>query len=164
VLYWRKPAGLRLVQEKPSAEELVADGGTAWWYLPAEKTVRVYEGVDLAGGFRPLTAFFGGADELRKHFAVAAAPDDPARPGASGFVMTPRDAGAEPGGAITVWCGEDAVLEGFRLTSGTGETTDFFLESPETDPALPPDFFRFEAPGGTRVIVEDPDGGREGGM
>ncbi|MDR1080218.1 MAG: outer membrane lipoprotein carrier protein LolA [Deltaproteobacteria bacterium] len=164
VLYWRKPMELRLIQEKPSEEELVTDGGTAWWYLPGEKTVRVYEGVELAEGFRPLTAFFDGADELRKHFTVTAAQDDPARPGATGFVMTPRETAAEPGNAITVWCGEDAVLEGFRLTSGTGERTDFYLESPETNPSLPPNFFRFEAPRGTKVIVEDPDGGREGGM
>jgi outer membrane lipoprotein-sorting protein len=165
VLYWQKPMGLRLVQDQPSEEELVTDGDTAWWYLPGEKTVRVYKGVELAEGFRPLTAFFDGADELRKHFVVTAAQEDPARPEATGFVMTPRETetAADPGSAITVWCGEDAVLEGFRLTSGTGERTDFYLESPETNPSLPPNFFQFEAPKGTKVVVEDPEGGREGG-
>ncbi|MDR1312118.1 MAG: outer membrane lipoprotein carrier protein LolA [Deltaproteobacteria bacterium] len=164
VLYWEKPLGLRLVQDKPAEEELVTDGATAWWYLPSEKTVRVYEGVDLAEGFRPLTAFFDGADELKRHFTVTAAQEDPARPGATGFVMTPKDEAADPGNTITVWCGADAVLEGFRLTSGTGERTDFYLESPETNPSLPTGFFRFEAPKGTKVVREDPDGGREGGF
>jgi outer membrane lipoprotein-sorting protein len=159
VLYWQKPLGLRLVQESPAREELVTDGTTAWWYLPSEKTVRVYEEMDLAEGFRPLTAFFDGADELKRHFAVTPAPADPARPGDSGFVMTPKDKAAEPGNAITVWCGPDAILKGFRLTSGTGERTDFYLESPETNPSLPPDFFSFKAPRGTKVVVGDPDGG-----
>jgi outer membrane lipoprotein-sorting protein len=162
VIYWRKPLGLRLVQEKPSAEELVTDGATAWWYLPSEKTVRVYEGADLAEGLRPLTAFFDGADELKKHFRITAAPADPARPEASGFVLTPREGGdAASGGAITVWCGPEAVLEGFRLSSGTGERTDFYLDSPEINPSIPQGFFRFDPPRGTRVVREEAEG-REG--
>ncbi|MDR3155286.1 MAG: outer membrane lipoprotein carrier protein LolA [Deltaproteobacteria bacterium] len=163
VLYWKKPLGLRLAQEKPSAEELVTDGATAWWYLPAEKTVRVYEGFDLAEGFRPLTAFFDGADELKKHFLITAAQEDPSRPGATGFVLAPKEKEAGEDGAaagtITVWCGEEAVLEGFRLSSGTGEKTDFYLDSPEINPELPEDFFRFKPPRGTAVVREEAEGG-----
>jgi outer membrane lipoprotein-sorting protein len=158
VLYWRKPLGLRLVQGLPQEEELVTDGGTAWWYLPSERTVRVYEGVDMAEGFRPLTAFFDGAEELKRHFVVTSAPDDPARPGASGFVLTPKEPGGAAGNAITVWCGEDASLVGFRLTSGTGERTDFFLDAPEVNPPMPPGFFEFQAPRGVKVVREEAEG------
>ncbi|MDR2613639.1 MAG: outer membrane lipoprotein carrier protein LolA [Deltaproteobacteria bacterium] len=161
-LYWRKPLGLRLVQEKPSREELVTDGATAWWYLPSERIVRVYEGVELAEGFRPLTAFFDGAEELQRHYRVTAAPDDPARPGASGFVLTPREGDGGAQDTIVVWCGPDAALTGFRLVAGTGERTDFFLDSPEINPSLPEGFFRFRAPRGTRVVREESEG-REGG-
>jgi outer membrane lipoprotein-sorting protein len=154
VLYWRKPHSLRLVQERPAPEELVTDGATAWWYVPSEKTVHVYEGESLAEGFRPLAAFFDGADELKRHYRITSAPPDPSRPGASGFVLNPKG-GADAGASvITVWCGQDTVLEGFRLSSGTGEKTDFYLESPEADPALPGDFFVFRAPRGVRVVRE----------
>jgi outer membrane lipoprotein-sorting protein len=107
-LFWKKPYSLRLEQASPRAEEMLTNGETAWWYVPADKAVHVYKDVDISGEFYPLTTFFDGLDELKKYFKISSAPENASRDGEFGFVLTPLKEGSY--GTITVFCDLESIL------------------------------------------------------
>jgi outer membrane lipoprotein-sorting protein len=156
-LYWRKPYSLRLDQLGPEKEEMVVDGttGTAWWYIPKEKTAHVYRDLELDSEFFALMSFFDGVDELKKNFVVSALPEGEARGALKGFVFTPT--GNRTGGPIVIFCDKVPKLQGFRISSETGERTDFYLNYLSPNASLAPTLFDFKPPKGTEVI----EGGAE---
>ena len=42
-LTFASPNKLRLDQRKPRAELLISNGEKAWWYIPGEKTVQIFQ-------------------------------------------------------------------------------------------------------------------------
>jgi outer membrane lipoprotein-sorting protein len=156
-LYWKKAYSIKLEQAKPQKEELLTNGSVAWWYLPKEKAVHVYRGLDFSGEFYPLAAFLDGLDELKKHFRISKAPEASERPGEYGFLLTPEKEGSY--GSITAYCDENATLTGFRLSSATGEQTDFVLIDPAINPNLKDSFFVWKAKRGVRMVEENMDEG-----
>jgi outer membrane lipoprotein carrier protein len=153
-LYWARPDRLLLDQKAPQPEAMVTDGKTIWWHIPAEKIVYRYQDVDVAGQLRPLLSFLSGINSLTADFDVSPAPADDTRPGQYGLALLPK---VSEGGEdkLTVWCGPDFALTGFKLESVTGETTDFyffeFVDNPTLDEAL----FNFKVPSGTEVVEEE---------
>jgi len=155
VLYWSRPDKLLLDQSTPQPETMVTDGSTVWWHLPEEKLVYRYRNIDVAGQLKPLMLFLGGLDSLNAEFNVSQAPFDQARPGQHGLILVPRS-GPEGGvDRLTVWCDNQFILTGFRLSSITGETTDFYLTGFRENPKLDKKMFTFRIPRGTEVIEED---------
>ena len=69
-LIFASPDKLRLDQRKPRAELLVSNGEKAWWYIPGEKTVQVFQVKDYGQQVKPITEFFSGLGGLEKHFTV----------------------------------------------------------------------------------------------
>jgi outer membrane lipoprotein-sorting protein len=153
VLRWKKMSKLRLDQSQPSREALMTDGETVWWHLPAENQVRVYREIDLAGELAPLLSFMSGLDVLTERFIVAEAGREDARKGMTGLVLTDKGA-TEEAGQIVIYCDRQFALTGFRLSSLTGEKTDFFITDPEINPGFEDSLFVLEIPDGARVIEE----------
>jgi outer membrane lipoprotein carrier protein len=153
VLQWKQLSKLRLDQREPSQELLMTDGSTVWWYMPQEKQVRIYRDIDLAGELAPLLTFMSGLKTLRDNFRITEAVKGDARKGQTGLILEPKD-NPEEGGLIIVYCDKDFALTGFRLSSLTGEKTDFWLTEPKINPALEDKFFVFEIPKNTIVIEE----------
>ena len=155
VLSWERPDKLLLDQASPDKEVMVTDGSTVWWHIPAEKLVYRYRNIDVAGQLKPLMSFLGGLNGLNAAFKVSQAPFDKARPGQHGLVLVPKN-GPEGGvDKLTVWCDGNFILTGFRLSSSTGETTDFYLTGFTENPKLARSIFSFKVPKGTEVIEED---------
>lgn len=154
VLSWQKPDKLLLDQASPAPELMLTDGHTVWWHIPAEKLAYRYRNIDVAGQLKPLLSFLGGLNSLNAEFNVALAPADKGRPGHHGLVLTPK--GGPEGGVerLTVWCDGSFALTGFRLSSITGETTDFYFSGFSENPKLPNSLFSFKVPRGTEVIEE----------
>jgi len=69
-LTFASPNKLRLDQNQPRAELLVSNGEKAWWYIPGEKTVQVFQVKDYGQQVKPITEFFSGLGGLEKHFTV----------------------------------------------------------------------------------------------
>ena len=154
ILYWARPAKLFMDQQSPQPEAMITDGSTVWWHIPSEQLVYRYRNIDVAGQLKPLMSFLGGLDTLNSDYNVALAPFDSARPGQYGLTLSPK-AGADGGvDRLTVWCDDAFTLTGFRLTSVTGETTDFYLTGFKENPKLENRLFSFRVPRGTEVIEE----------
>ncbi len=154
VLFWARPAKLLIDQQSPQPEAMVTDGSTVWWHIPTEHLVYRYRNIDVAGQLKPLMSFLGGLDSLNADFNVSLAPFDSARPGQYGLTLSPKG-GAEGGvDRLTVWCDGSFIITGFRLTSITGEATDFFLTGFKENPRLDHKIFNFKVPRGTEVVEE----------
>ncbi len=154
VLYWSRPDKLLLDQSSPQPETMVTDGRTVWWHLPSEKLVYRYRNIDVAGQLKPLLSFLGGLEALSADFKVSQAPPEQGRPGQHGLALAPKK-GPEGGvDRITVWCDENFTLTGFRLSSVTGETTDFYLTGFTENPRLDAAKFSFKPPRGTEIVEE----------
>jgi outer membrane lipoprotein-sorting protein len=157
IFYWKKAYSLKVEQTKPAPEDLMTDGTTAWWYVPKEKVVHIYRDLDFQGEFFPLTAFFDGLEELKKHFDISPSQADSVRAGEYGFDLYPlKDDGSY--GTITVYCDKDANLTGFKLVSATGEKTDFSLQNPEINPEIKDSFFIYKKKRGVREVEEKEEG------
>ncbi|MDR0355434.1 MAG: outer-membrane lipoprotein carrier protein LolA [Deltaproteobacteria bacterium] len=154
LLQWEKVSKLRLDQKKPASEAMMTDGQIVWWHIPSEKLVYIYRDVDLAGELAPLLSFMSGLDDLREKFFIRLADGEDLRPGQTGLELAAKD-GSEERGQIIIYCDEDYVLTGFRLSSLTGEKTDFFLSRPKMNPRFSKGHFVFEVPRGTTVIEEE---------
>ncbi len=153
-MFWARPAKLLIDQTSPQPEAMVTDGSTVWWHIPGEQLAYRYRNIDVAGQLKPLVSFLGGLESLNADFKVSLAPFDPARPGQYGLTLIPKT-GAEGGvDRLTVWCDESFIITGFRLTSITGEATDFFLTGFKENPKLDPKIFNFKVPRGTEVVEE----------
>ncbi|MDR2367221.1 MAG: outer-membrane lipoprotein carrier protein LolA [Deltaproteobacteria bacterium] len=153
VIQWKQVSKLRLDQSEPSLEALMTDGQTVWWYLPTEKQVRVYRNIDLAGELAPLLSFMSGLKTLKEKFLIKEAGKEDARKDQTGLVLEDKDASDEAGQLI-IYCDDKFALTGFRLSSLTGEKTDFFLTDPKVNPDIEDAFFVFDIPRGTTVIEE----------
>jgi outer membrane lipoprotein carrier protein len=153
-LSWRRLAMLRLDQETPTKELMLTDGDVVWWHLPAEKRAYVYRDLDLAGELSPLLSFFSGLEALRENFLVDVAAPDDSRQGQIALELKPKR-GSERVGRLIIYCDAESRLTGFRLSSPTGEKTDFHLVNLSADPRLARGLFEFRPPRGTVVIEEE---------
>jgi outer membrane lipoprotein-sorting protein len=153
VIQWKQLSKLRLDQSDPNQEALMTDGQTVWWYLPTEKQVRIYRDVDLSGELSPLLTFMSGIKTLREKFNIKEAPTEDARKDQTGLVLEAKGR-SEEAGHIIIYCDQQFSLTGFRLSSLTGEKTDFFLEDQKINPGFEDDFFVLKIPRGATVIEE----------
>ncbi|MDR2387203.1 MAG: outer-membrane lipoprotein carrier protein LolA [Deltaproteobacteria bacterium] len=153
IIQWKQLSKLRLDQELPSPEALMTDGQTVWWYMPTDKQVRVYRDIDLAGELAPLLTFMSGLNTLKEKFNIKEATKDDVRKGQTGLILEDKG-GSDQAGQIIIYCDQNFVLTGFRLSSLTGEKTDFFLEKQKINPGFEDDLFVFVIPKGTMVIEE----------
>jgi outer membrane lipoprotein carrier protein len=69
-LTFASPDKLRLDQRKPRTELLVSNGDKAWWYIPGEKTVQIFQVKEYGQQVKPITEFFSGLGGLEKHFTI----------------------------------------------------------------------------------------------
>ncbi|MDR1545949.1 MAG: outer membrane lipoprotein carrier protein LolA [Deltaproteobacteria bacterium] len=153
-LQWRRLAQLRLDQSAPNEELMVTDGETVWWHIPDEKLVYVYRNLDLTGELAPLLSFFSGLEALRDNFAVTAVGPADAREGLTGLALKSKQDPQSPG-RVVVYADADNQLAGFRLSSPTGEKTDFFLYELIVDPQQSEGLFTFKIPRGVTVVEEE---------
>lgn len=141
----------------PQVEKLVTDGRTVWWYMPDENLVHLYKNVDVYGEMKPLLDFLGGLSKLDKTFKVKVIPAGSGEDDRHQLELNKLKEGSGPSG-ITVWFHPKSYdLAGFRLTSLTGETTDFTLENAKINPKLEDRVFVFDIPRGAQVVEESGD-------
>ncbi|MDR2300816.1 MAG: outer-membrane lipoprotein carrier protein LolA [Deltaproteobacteria bacterium] len=156
VIQWKQLSKLRLDQNLPSQEALMTDGETVWWYMPTDKQVRVYRDLDLAGELAPLLTFMSGLNTLKEKFNIKEATKEDVRKGQTGLILEEKG-GSDESGQIIIYCDKNFVLTGFRLSSLTGEKTDFFLEDQKVNPGFDDKLFVFVIPRGT-IVIEETEG------
>jgi outer membrane lipoprotein-sorting protein len=157
VLYYRYPDKLRLDQKRPDAERLITNGRTVWWYIPAEKLVYRYQNVDVYGELKPLLDFLGGIEKLTQRFDVQINPAGTDGQADHRLELTALDEDwSGPEGIVAWFDPDDRTLTGFRLTTLTGEITDFSLSNLEINPDVSPELFGFTIPPDVKLVEEMP--------
>jgi len=69
-IFFKHPYSLRLEQEKPKAETIIANNDTLWWYIPGKKCAYRYPAKDFGKELRLLSNIFRGLSEVENSFQV----------------------------------------------------------------------------------------------
>ncbi len=155
-LLFKKPNKLRLNQIKPRPETLVTNGFTVWWYIPADKQVQRFKGLDFFTDLKPFVDFLDGLGRLSDRFSISLTPEEKIPKNIYELVLVPADNNTGPQ-SITLWLdARDYSLIGFRFTSLLKETTDFQLQNIRYNQGLKNDLFEFKIPPDTEVIDTKP--------
>ena len=153
-LRFKKQAKLSLNQGKPDTELMVTDGKTVWWYIPEDNLVHVYDNVTVYEELKPLLDFLNGLSGLEGKFSIKVVPAGTVNEFNHRLDLHRLHEGSGPAD-LTVWFKPQTYdLAGFRLTSLTGEATDFNLSNLVLNPELEDSLFIFRIPPGTEVLEE----------
>ena len=71
IIYFKPPHFLRLDQEKPGVERIIANDSILWWYIPQKKEAHRYKTKDFGKELRLLSDIFRGLAKVNDSFEVA---------------------------------------------------------------------------------------------
>lgn len=152
-LIWARPDRLRLEQDQPRPELIVAGTEGVWWVRPKRKRADLYPLKQFTTGLRPLLDVLGGLARLDQSFKLAqpTAAEKEAAGQSLPLVLTPITTRADLK-RLLVWFDSDQLnLKGFRLTSLVGDVTQYRLVNLKINPSLAKDAFSYSPPQGFRV-------------
>lgn len=157
-LYWARPARLRLEQDTPRRELIVAGEHQVWWVRPSRKRADLYPVEQFTSGLKPLLEVLGGLASLERSFRLL--PPTPQEqaflPGCRVLALAPKVARADLK-RLVIWVDAgDLVLRGFRIVNIVGDLTQYRLENVQVNPSLSPDLFTYQPPEGYRVREQRP--------
>jgi outer membrane lipoprotein carrier protein len=166
-VYFRRPGKMRWEYQSPEKNLFLVDGKSAWFYVPADRTVTRVPAKE-SGDFRTPLALLAGEMKVSRVCArVTAAPQEQAEtPGATviscilrdvsqAAKATPEnDANSTPAHvAILFEVAQDSGdLLRLRIRDQGGVEVEFHFAAWHTDPPLPEQFFRFTAPPGVVIV------------
>jgi outer membrane lipoprotein carrier protein len=145
----KKPGKMRWTYSKPERKELVSDGRTLYWYVPADKQVIMNEVADQ--GNTPVL-FLSGKGDIARDFTPSYA--DTQAPGTLALKLLPRR--SEPDYAHLVVTLDPSTLQIRALTTldhQGGESTLTFANMKENRGLSDKDFV-FTVPRGVSVITD----------
>jgi outer membrane lipoprotein-sorting protein len=158
-LLWARPVKLRLEQDSPRRELIIAGGGMAWWVRPQRKRADLYPLGRFTGGLTSLLDALGGLSRLDKDFKVSlAAPALAAEAPAGSLVLSlePRHQRADLK-QLLLWFGpEDLLLRGFAIYNLVGDVTIYRLERVRINVPAPAKDFAYQPPVDYRVADHRP--------
>lgn len=152
-LYWAEPVSLRLEQETPSQELIVADGKSVWWVRPERSRADVYPIGDFTASLRSLLDVLGGLSGISKDFDVIASTDEDQsdQPGEVTLVLKPKQPRTELS-RLVLWLDRESLIpQGFRFSNLVGDTTQYRFTKIEVNQSLSKDLFRYQPPADYRV-------------
>jgi outer membrane lipoprotein carrier protein len=166
VAYFRRPGKMRWNYESPEKNVFVVDGKTAWFYVPADRTVTKMKAKESSDWRTPLSLLAGEMKVSRVCSSVE---------------LANREKSVAPGHAILhcrVRGGEKDAAEAqsasFEIVESTGDLVRVVVAGPggtelefqfaawRINPPLEDSLFRFEAPMGTAIVNEDSVAGGDG--
>ncbi len=150
-IYFKPPHFLRLDQEKPSAERIIANDSTLWWYIPQKKEAHRYKTKDFGRELRLLSDIFRGLAEVNDSFRVALKEKD--EESNDQIVLVPDPPWQEID-RIALTVSPDHEIRCVRIFNTLGSVTRFNLGQFTLGKTFEKGFFEFVAPPGVRVISE----------
>lgn len=169
VAYFQRPGKMRWEYESPEKNLFLVDGKTAWFYVPADRTVTRVPAKQSTDWRTPLALLAGEMKLSRVCSSVKAAPlEQPLTPGDVVLHCALRgEQSQSPNGAAGSAGLQDAGEEEtvyLEVAPETGELTrvlvrekggvslDFRFGNWRFDPALSQSFFRFDVPVGVAIV------------
>ena len=150
-IYFRPPDLLRLEQEKPKVETIIANSTTMWWYIPDKKTAYEYKTREFGKELSLMTNIFRGLVEVEDNFKVTLHKKTSLGEYEMELIPTPP---WQEILKIEVMATSDYRIRTAKIHNLLGSITIFTLgEFTEMD-TLDERFFTFTAPKGVKIILE----------
>ncbi len=150
-IYFRAPDLLRLEQEKPTIETIIANSATMWWYIPAKKTAYEYKTEEFGKELRLMTNILHGLAQVEDNFKVTLQGKNDLGEFALELIPTPPWEDIQK---IEVTATEDYRIRTVKIYNLLGSVTIFTLGAFTEIHTLDKRFFTFTAPKGVKVIVQ----------
>ncbi|MFO7601457.1 MAG: outer membrane lipoprotein carrier protein LolA [Candidatus Desulfacyla sp.] len=150
-IYFRHPHFLRLEQEKPKPETIIANEDTLWWYIPDKKSAYRYPANEFGKELRLLSDIFRGLAQVETSFQVVLQNQGPS--GEHEIELIPDPPWQEID-RIAVTANRQYRIQSIRIHNALGTTTRFTLGALSEKKDFEEGFFRFVAPKGVELIVE----------
>ena len=151
IIHFKSPHFLRLDQEKPRDEIIIANDNILWWYLPHKKEAHRYRAKDFGKELRLLSDIFRGLAEVKDSFKVQLQEKD--EKGDYKIVLVPDPLWQEID-RIALTVGPEYEIRSVRIFNALGSVTRFNLGDFELEKTFEKGFFEFVAPPGVNVVVE----------
>lgn len=158
-LVWARPLKLRLDQETPRREMIIAGGGEAWWVRPQRKQADLYPLSQFTSGLTSLLDALGGLASLDKDYKVQAASAEEvmaAPPGSVLLSLEPRQRRADLKDLVLIFGQQDLLLRGFVIYNLVGDRTAYSFSQLQINPATTSAMFAYEPPVDFRVVDHRP--------
>jgi len=153
-IYFKHPHFLRLDQERPRPETIIADGHTLWWVIPEKKCAYKYPADRFGKELRLLSDIFRGLAHVKDSFEVVLNQEDGS--GEYEIELIP-DPPWEEIDRIRVIADQDYQIHSIDIFNALGTITRFTLGSLSEKKDFEDGFFQFVPPEGMEVIVEGAD-------
>jgi len=150
-IFFKHPYSLRLEQEKPKAETIIANNDTLWWYIPGKKCAYRYPAKDFGKELRLLSNIFRGLSEVENSFQVLL--QDRNKSGEYEIELIPDPPWQEIN-KINLTVTKKYEIQTVRIHNQLGSITVFILGGFTEKEGFEKGFFQFIAPEGVRLIVE----------
>ena len=149
---FKPPYFLRLDQETPTRELLLADETTLWWYIPDKGQAYKYPADTYGKELRLLSDLFRGLDRVDRTFKVAVAGRD--NRGRDLLELHP-DPPWEEMDYIVVALDDGYNIRSVALHNMLGGVTTFVIDEPDINEPFEEGFFEFEPPEGVEVQLPE---------
>jgi outer membrane lipoprotein carrier protein len=148
-----KPGMMRWDYVTPERQTIIADGETLWIYLP-EARQAIRDRVNHSLGTRTPALFLAGEARLTELFTVAGPPTQgPSEGGLVRLELMPKE-GALPYTQVQLGVDPSSYLVRWvRLVDPLGNITTMWFSDIDTESAVAPSLFQFQAPPGVDVIA-----------
>lgn len=151
VMYFKPPHYLKIAQDDPREEIVIADGRLLQWYIPAEKRVYRYDADIMGQELRALTDVFRGLRDVEETFEVIW--EGHTEKGDRRIRLLPTPPWPQTDSiALEVTTG--CRLRNVEIHNAMGNITRFTLGFIQEREVFEEDFFSLSVPQGVRVIDE----------
>ena len=151
-LWLKRPGRMRWEYEEPREKLFIADGKTAWFYVPGEHQARKAP-VNKLDDLRSPLAYLLGKTKLQKEFAgLSLAPDvRPLTPGDVVLRGVPKSM-ADRVSEVLLEVTPDGRIDRIIAEQVDGTSTEFRFSDQKENVAIPDQRFRFSPPRGVETI------------
>ena len=151
IIHFKSPHFLRLDQEMPASEIIIANDDILWWYIPLKKEAHRYRAKDFGRELRLLSNIFRGLAEVKDSFKVQLQEKDEKED--YKIVLDPDPPWQEID-RIILTVSPEYEIRSVRIFNALGSVTRFNLGDFELEKTFEKGFFNFVAPPGVNVVVE----------
>ncbi|MBC8417300.1 MAG: outer membrane lipoprotein carrier protein LolA [Desulfobacteraceae bacterium] len=150
-IFFKHPYFLRLEQEKPKAETIIANNDILWWYIPDKKCAYQYPSKDFGKELRLLSDIFRGLSRVENSFQVVLQGRNTSGEHEMDLIPDPP---WEEIDRIALTITGQYEIRSVQIYNRLGSITIFNLGGLTEKKDFEEGFFRFVAPKGVRLMIE----------
>lgn len=151
--FFKPPHYLKVQQETPRPETVIADGHTLWWYIPQKKQAYRYPSDKVGQELRLLSDIFLGLKKVEENFDVILEGDDSQE--RYRIKLNPNPPWPEIKVINLSVDKKDYAIRVVEIYNTFGGVTRFNLGDVSVQKEFEKDFFKFVVPEGVKVIEEN---------